>query len=292
MAFYRDFLTPTVLFKAAKPKASVFAWLNQTFLVWKLYSACYFDWASTRLLYRNRRPAGITKLPDGKGGVADYKISPQHELVISGDNLAVYQELINFTDSNKAAQLESALKNYQRSLNRERFVATIESITPDGCEDVFDIQVPGINTFDANGLHAHNCGEQPLPPYGSCLLGSINLTRFVKKPFTHDAYFDWETYRKAIRIFTRMLDNVVEINGLPLPQQREEIISKRRHGMGYLGLGSTVTMLGMKYGDASSLHFTEEVTKVLAVEGWKAGLSLAKEKGPAPIMEQLFTVDG
>lgn len=243
-------------------------------------------------VYRNRRPTGITKLPDGRGGVADYKIAPQHELVISGDNLAVYQKLINFTDSNKAAQLEFALKNYQRSLNRERFVATIESIMPDGCEDVFDIQVPGINTFDANGLHAHNCGEQPLPPYGSCLLGSINLTRFVKKPFTHDAYFDWETYRKAIRIFTRMLDNVVEINGLPLPQQREEIMSKRRHGMGYLGLGSTVTMLGMKYGDAPSLQFTEEVTKVLAVEGWKAGLSLAKEKGPAPIMEQMFTVDG
>ena len=83
----------------------------------------------------------------------------------------------------------------------------------------------------------------------------------------------------------------MEINGLPLPKQREEIISKRRHGMGYLGLGSTVTMLGMKYGDAPSLQFTEEVTKVLAIEGWKAGLSLAKEKGPAPIMEQLFTVD-
>ncbi len=246
----------------------------------------------TSTLYRNRRQAGITKLPDGKGGVADYKISPQHELVISGDNLAVYQELINFTDSNKAAQLEAAFKNYHRSLNRERFVATIESITPDGHEDVFDIQIPGINTFDANGLHAHNCGEQPLPPYGSCLLGSINLTRFVKKPFTADAHFDWDSYRKTIRIFTRMLDNVVEINGLPLPQQRDEIFSKRRHGMGYLGLGSTVTMLGMKYGDESSLQFTEEVTKILAVEGWKAGLSLAKEKGPAPIMDQVFTVTG
>jgi len=243
-------------------------------------------------LYRNRRQTGISKLPDGKGGVADYQISPQHELVISGDNLAVYQELIGFTDSSKAAQLETALKNYRRSLNRERFVATIESITPDGCEDVFDIQVPGINTFDANGLHAHNCGEQPLPPYGSCLLGSINLTRFVKKPFSNDAQFDWDNYRKAIKVFTRMLDNVVEINGLPLPQQREEILTKRRHGMGYLGLGSTVTMMGMKYGDSQSLQFTEEVTKVLAVEGWKAGLALAKEKGPAPIMEQMFTVTG
>ncbi|MDD2723651.1 MAG: LAGLIDADG family homing endonuclease [Methylovulum sp.] len=243
-------------------------------------------------IYRNRRPAGISKLPDGKGGVADYQILPQHELVISGDNLAIYQETINFSDGDKAAQLAAALKNYRRSLNRERFVATVESINPDGCEDVFDIQIPGINTFDANGLHAHNCGEQPLPPYGSCLLGSINLTRFVQKPFTNKAYFDWDAYRKTIKIFTRMLDNVVELNGLPLEKQRGEITSKRRHGMGYLGLGSTVTMLGMRYGDEGSLEFTEEVTKVLAIEGWKAALSLAKEKGAAPIMEQVFTVTG
>ncbi|WP_394751820.1 adenosylcobalamin-dependent ribonucleoside-diphosphate reductase [Crenothrix sp.] len=148
------------------------------------------------------------------------------------------------------------------------------------------------NWFCENIRATNPCGEQPLPPYGSCLLGSINLTRFVKKPFTKEASFDWETYRKTIRIFTRMLDNVVEINGLPLEKQREEITSKRRHGMGYLGLGSTVTMLGMKYGDDNSLQFTEEVTKVMAIEGWKTALTLAKEKGPAPIMEQVFTVTG
>ena len=149
------------------------------------------------------------------------------------------------------------------------------------------------NNWFCEKIRATNpCGEQPLPPYGSCLLGSINLTRFVTKPFTKDAGFDWDTYRKTIRIFTRMLDNVVEINGLPLPKQREEITSKRRHGMGYLGLGSTVTMLGMKYGDEASLEFTEQVTKILAIEGWKAGLSLAKEKGAAPIMEQEFDVTG
>jgi ribonucleoside-diphosphate reductase alpha chain len=148
------------------------------------------------------------------------------------------------------------------------------------------------NWFCENIRATNPCGEQPLPPYGSCLLGSINLTRFVVKPFTSEAHFDWDTYRKTVRTFTRMLDNVVEINGLPLSKQRDEIYSKRRHGMGYLGLGSTVTLLGMKYGDAESLRFTEEVTKVLAVEGWKEGLALAKEKGPAPIMEQLFTVTG
>lgn len=243
-------------------------------------------------IYRKRRPAGIKQLPNGKGGSADYQIKAQHELVISGENLVTFQKLINFTDVTKSLKLKSALSSYKRNLNRERFTATIEAIVADGTEDVFDIQVPGINTFDANGLHAHNCGEQPLPPYGSCLLGSINLTRFIEKPFNKNASFNWNDYRKSIRIFTRMLDNVVEINGLPLERQREEIVSKRRHGMGYLGLGSTLTMLGMQYGDANSLDFTSEVTKVLAVEGWKEALTLAKEKGVAPALEKNYTVTG
>ncbi len=148
------------------------------------------------------------------------------------------------------------------------------------------------NWFCENIRATNPCGEQPLPPYGSCLLGSINLTRFIKKPFSSEASFDWETYRKTIRIFTRMLDNVVEINGLPLEKQRDEILGKRRHGMGYLGLGSTLTMLGLKYGEEESLKLTEEITKTLAIEGWKAGLELSKEKGAAPIMEQEFTVTG
>jgi ribonucleoside-diphosphate reductase alpha chain len=148
------------------------------------------------------------------------------------------------------------------------------------------------NWFCENIRATNPCGEQPLPPYGSCLLGSINLTRFVEKPFTSHARFDWETYRKTIRIFTRMLDNVVEINGLPLEKQRDEITSKRRHGMGYLGLGSTLTMLGLKYGEDESLEVTEKITKTLAVEGWKEGLVLSKEKGAAPMMNQEFIVTG
>jgi len=147
------------------------------------------------------------------------------------------------------------------------------------------------NAWFCEDIRATNpCGEQPLPPYGACLLGSINLTAFVRKPFTGDAEFDWEQYRKVVRIFTRMLDNVVEIHGLTLSGQIEELQRKRRHGMGFFGLGSTLTMLRHRYGDAASLSFTERVSRELAICGWQEGLALAREKGPAPIMDEYFTI--
>jgi len=146
------------------------------------------------------------------------------------------------------------------------------------------------NWFCENIRATNPCGEQPLPPYGSCLLGSVNLTRFVVDPFTDEARFDWEQFRKVVKVFTRMLDNVVEINGLPLPQQRNEIQRKRRHGMGFLGLGSTITMLCMKYGNDDAVEFTERVARELALAGWEEGLELAREKGPAPIMNEQFEV--
>ena len=147
------------------------------------------------------------------------------------------------------------------------------------------------NNWWCETIRATNpCGEQPLPPYGACLLGSVNLTKFVRKPFTDEAAFDWEEYKEVVRVFTRMLDNVVEVNGLPLQQQRDEIMRKRRHGMGFLGLGSTMTMLGMKYGSAKSLDFTDRIARDMAVAGWEVALQLAQEKGPAPIMEERFAV--
>ncbi len=147
------------------------------------------------------------------------------------------------------------------------------------------------NNWWCESIRATNpCGEQPLPPYGACLLGSVNLTNFVSNAFTDQATFDWEEYKEVVRVFTRMLDNVVEVNGLPLQQQRDEIMRKRRHGMGFLGLGSTMTMLGMKYGSKPSLAFTDRIARDMAVAGWEVALQLAQEKGPAPIMEERFAV--
>jgi ribonucleoside-diphosphate reductase alpha chain len=183
-----------------------------------------------------------------------------------------------------------------KTLPARRMWDVIMSSTYDFAEPGF-ILIDRVNEMNNNwwceNIRATNpCGEQPLPPYGSCLLGSVNLTRFVRQPFTEQAEFDWQEYREVVKIFTRMLDNVVEVNGLPLEGQRNEILRKRRHGMGFLGLGSTMTLLRMKYGSSESVQFTEDVSREMAIAGWEAALDLSREKGPAPIMNEEFTVTG
>ena len=181
-----------------------------------------------------------------------------------------------------------------KTLPARRMWDVIMTSTYDFAEPGF-ILIDRVNEMNNNwwceNIRATNpCGEQPLPPYGSCLLGSVNLTRFVHDPFTDHARFDWDEYREVVKIFARMLDNVVEINGLPLEQQRGEIMRKRRHGMGFLGLGSALTLLGLKYGSAESVKFTEDVAREMALAGWEEALELAREKGPAPIMSEQFTI--
>ena len=181
-----------------------------------------------------------------------------------------------------------------KTLPARRMWDVIMTSTYDFAEPGF-ILIDRVNEMNNNwwceNIRATNpCGEQALPEFGACLLGSVNLTKFVRHPFAASAQFDWAEYREVVKVFTRMLDNVVAVNGLPLERQRQEIQRKRRHGMGFLGLGSAMTLLGMKYGSAESLRFTEDVSREMALAGWEEGLALSLEKGPAPIMTEDFTV--
>jgi ribonucleoside-diphosphate reductase alpha chain len=205
----------------------------------------------------------------------------------------VYRDFPVVKDYMMNAEGKVACRIY-RTLKAQFIWDTIMTSTYDYAEPGF-ILIDKVNQMNNNwfceDIRATNpCGEQPLPPYGSCLLGSVNLTMFVDYPFTDKASFNYEKYKKVVGIFTRMLDNVVEINGLPLAQQRHEITYKRRHGMGILGLGSTLAMLRMPYGSEESVVFTEDVVREMAVEGWRQSLALGEEKGAAPIMDDEFEI--
>ncbi len=129
------------------------------------------------------------------------------------------------------------------------------------------------------------CAEQPLPPYGACLLGSLNLTRFVKDPFSATASFDFEALEKHARLAVRFLDNVIELSNFPLPQQAEEAQRKRRMGIGLTGLADTLVFLGLRYGSPESLNFAEDAMRTITLAAYEASADLAAEKGAFPMLD-------
>jgi len=230
-----------------------------------------------------------------RDGDWDLLFPASEQEVESGKETIRWKQMAHLTAKNlvRNDRGEVACRVY-RTMKARRLWDVIMSSTYDFAEPGF-ILIDRVNEMNNNWfceeVRATNpCGEQPLPPYGACLLGSVNLTKFVIDPFTDHAAFDWENYREVVRVFTRMLDDVVEINGLPLEGQRNEILRKRRHGMGFLGLGSALTMLRIPYGSAKSLEFTEQITYEMAKVGFQVGIELAKEKGVAPIMDEEFTL--
>ena len=230
-------------------------------------------------LHTERRPAMR------RVDLALHDCAAQHELVISGENLVGFQALIGFADYDKAGRLDLALRGYRRALNRERFTATVDTIEADGIEDVYDASIPGLNAFDANGLVVHNCGEQPLPPYGVCLLGSINLARLVKDPFTAQASIDEQELSDLVATAVRMLDNVIDVSNYPLPQHRREAETKRRIGLGVTGLADALIECGVRYGSKEAVRLTDRWLAAVRRAAYLASAELAAEKGPFPLYD-------
>jgi ribonucleoside-diphosphate reductase alpha chain len=236
-------------------------------------------------LYRNRRIGGSSTLPDGRGGRAEHPIQPQHELVISGGNLVQFSELVGFADHDKASRLNIALAAYRRALDRERFMARVAAIVEDGTENVFDVQIPGINAFDANGFLAHNCGEQPLPPYGACLLGSINLARLIEAPFTAEARLDEARLETLAATAVRFLDNAIDVSDYPLDAQREAAKAKRRIGLGVTGLADALILCGVRYGTSEAAALAKRWMAAIERAAYLASAELAGEKGAFPLYD-------
>lgn len=238
-------------------------------------------------IYRNRKPAGLRPMPNGMGSMSDYATQPVHELVISGDNLRVFAERVGFADTAKAERLQQALGSYVRALNRERFTATVESVSEDGVEDVYDVTVADVHAFDANGLYAHNCGEQPLPAYGCCNLGPVILTRFVRHAFGFGGApeFDFERFAQAVAVQVRALDNVLDLTHWPLPQQKAEATAKRRIGVGFTGLGNTLAMLHLRYDAPEGREMAARIARSMRDAAYAASVELAKEKGAFPVFD-------
>lgn len=234
-------------------------------------------------LYRGRRAPGLRLLPDGRGGRWPYATREAHELVVSGENLERFAQVVGFEDAEKSERLDALLSAYRRSLNRERFVARVESVEPDGEADVFDVTVDEVHAFDANGLTVHNCGEQPLPAYGCCCLGSIDLTRFVRDPFEPSASFDAEAFARQVGVAVRMLDNVLDITFWPLARQAEEARNKRRIGLGFTGLGDALVMLGLRYDTEPARAAAARIAETMRDAAYAASVDLAVERGPFPL---------
>ena len=241
-------------------------------------------------IYRDRRPEGETELPDGKGGVASYPVRPQHELVISNDNLQAFRDRVGFTHQGKARKLDEALTAYRRTPNRERFVVRVAAVEPAGEAEVFDVQVPGVNAFDANGLVAHNCGEQPLLPYDVCNLGSVNVGKFVKPDADPDApvrdRIDWESLRHVVHVSTHFLDNVIDANRYPLSEITDLAQNIRRIGLGLMGWADLLVRVGVPYNSAQGVELGRTMMEFINEESRNASERLAEGRGVFPAWEE------
>jgi ribonucleoside-diphosphate reductase alpha chain len=204
----------------------------------------------------------------------------RYELVITNNNVQYFDLLVGFGDPAKLARLKRLLTSYKRLLNRERFTVTVKALTALPDEDVYDVRVPGVNAFDANGFYVHNCGEQPLLPWESCTLGSINLSRLAR-----NGEIDWDRLKELTHLGVRFLDDVVEMNKYPLPEIEKMSRGNRKIGLGVMGFAHMLIRLGIRYDVPEAEILGEQVMAFIEKESKVASKLLAEERGPFPNYE-------
>ncbi len=233
---------------------------------------------------RKRRDASERVLPDGRGGHRPYPCQADFELIIDGQSRERFMQEIGFLTNSKEQKYRTWVADRQLR-KTQRFATKVARITYVGREPVFDTTQADHNTVIFNGLVTGQCGEQPLPPYGCCCLGSINLTRFVRDPFTAEAAFDRAAFEDVVRASVRALDNVLDITLWPLAEQQAEARNKRRIGLGFTGLGNALTMLGLRYDGEPARTKAAEIAQCMRDTAYLASVELAREKGAFPAFD-------
>lgn len=228
-------------------------------------------------IYQNRKKAGMKMLPDSNREMRLYATQDFHELNISAENLIKYADSIGFISERKNSKLNGAVSSYKKAPVKPSWLARVDKIEYVGREDVYDLVEPSTHSFVANGIVVHNCGEQPLLPYESCNLGSINLAKFVE-----DGKFNYERYRETIDVATRFLENVVDANKFPVESIKNMTRKTRKIGLGIMGFADALIMLGIPYNSNEALEFAENVMKTLNDESHMESQKLAGERGVFP----------
>lgn len=230
---------------------------------------------SVRLLHSDSEDLAAVQRMLLRLGIISTRVD-QDGLVIANESLIRFCDEIGFAD--KGLRLEALARH---NLKGEHFTARVARVVEDGVEAVYDVQIPGVNAFDANGFVAHNCGEQPLHPYDSCNLGSINLGELVSG-HGPAAQFDWDEFKAVVHTTTRFLDNVIEVNRYPLPQIDQMSKTTRRIGLGVMGFADALYKLRIGYDTPEGCRFGEEVMRVLNDVSHDASEELALERGVFP----------
>ncbi|HKZ09021.1 MAG TPA: ribonucleotide reductase N-terminal alpha domain-containing protein [Methylomirabilota bacterium] len=243
-------------------------------------------------LHADRHGCRDGSMPDGNGGTRGYPCQPDHDLVVARDNVARFVREIGFLTSAKAATLAALTSVDTRRPSREGFTARFEALEPDGVETVYDLKEPFTNSFVANGLVVHNCGEQPLAPNDACNLGSLNLARFVREAPGGSAAVDWDELERVTRLAVRFLDDVIEVNPYPLPEIASTVKANRRIGLGVMGWADLLFLLGIPYDSEEALALGEQLMGFIQARAHDQSARLAEERGPFPTFPHSIYRDG